>query len=208
VQPSLCLGRPNFPCDPRVIHSPLSDEELSVLARAAANRDASATEKLLLELLPRVRNLVRYLVRGDRDVDDLTQEALLMILRGVSTYRGEGLFRAWADRVVARSVFSRKRRPALVLFEEDLPAQVLRGEELTFSLSPDTYTLRRQLVTALDKLPDPQRDALVLHHAVGLSVTEVAAELSAPEETIRSRIRLGKAKLREQLDDAERRKVG
>jgi RNA polymerase sigma-70 factor, ECF subfamily len=176
----------------------LTDDELSALARAAASRDANAAEKLFMELLPRVRNLVRYLVRGDRDVDDLTQEALLMILRGVATYRGDGAFHSWADRVVARSVFARARRVKLVVFEEDWSSGTVHvdaAEALT--LAPDTYTLRRQLVTALDTIPQPQRDALVLHHALGLSVAEVAEELDTPEETIRSRLRLGKARLRE-----------
>ena len=178
----------------------LSDDELSALARAAASRDAAASEKLFMELLPRVRNLVRYLVRGDRDVDDLTQEALLMILRGVATYRGEGAFRSWTDRIVARSVFARARRVKLVVFEEDWSNEVAHVDaDEASTQSPDTYTLRRQLVSALDRIPQPQRDALVLHHALGLSVAEVAEELDTPEETVRSRLRLGKARLREHL---------
>ncbi len=37
---------------------------------------------------------------------------------------------------------------------------------------------------------------LVLHHVLGLSVPEIAEELSAPFETVRSRLRIGIAKLR------------
>jgi RNA polymerase sigma-70 factor (ECF subfamily) len=50
----------------------------------------------------------------------------------------------------------------------------------------------------LDALPYDQRHALVLHHVVGLSVPEVAAQLEVPLETIRSRLRLAQNKLREQ----------
>ena len=66
---------------------------------------SGATEALLVELLPRVRNLVRYLVRGDSDVEDISQEALIALLHGLPTYRGEGQLRSWADRVVARTTF-------------------------------------------------------------------------------------------------------
>ena len=44
---------------------------------AAAGGDRGAAQSLCRELLPRVRNLVRYLVRGDARVDDIAQEALI-----------------------------------------------------------------------------------------------------------------------------------
>ena len=73
---------------------------------AAASGDRRAAERLLRDALPRVRNLVRYLVRGDSDVEDIAQEALVALLKGLHTYRGEGSFQAWADRIVARTTFA------------------------------------------------------------------------------------------------------
>ena len=53
------------------------------VARAQAAVSSRGTAgHLMVELLPRVRNLVRYLVRGDAMVDDLAQEAIVAILRG------------------------------------------------------------------------------------------------------------------------------
>jgi RNA polymerase sigma-70 factor (ECF subfamily) len=37
---------------------------------------------------------------------------------------------------------------------------------------------------------------MVLHHVVGMTVGEVAGEIGAPVETVRSRLRIGKQKLR------------
>lgn len=146
-------------------------------------------------LLPRVRNLVRYLVRGDRDVDDLSQEALLAILQGLSGYRGEGAFRSWADRVVVRRVFASRKASARRL------EVGLEGTELSVDPAelPDRYYSRRQLAEELDALPEPQRDALVLHYVLGMTVPEMGAELSVPEETVRSRLRLGRQRLRARL---------
>jgi RNA polymerase sigma-70 factor (ECF subfamily) len=141
--------------------------------------------------------LVRYLVRGDHDVDDLSQDALLLILEGIHTYRGDGPFRSWADRVVARSVFA-GRRGSLRRAEQPMDESDLADAS---SALPDRYYLRRQVAERLDALPLAQRDALVLHCVVGLKVAEVAAELGVPEETVRSRIRLGKDRLRQQLSD-------
>lgn len=185
----------------------MTDAELSELAQRARSGDTAALERLFLSLLPRVRNLVRYLVRGDRDVDDLSQEALLTLLRGLDTYRGEGEFRAWADRVVARSVFATlKRRPDQPTeLEPTTPHEFSQGSTST---PPDAYCVRRQLVAHLDTLPDSQRGALVRHHVLGMTVPEVSEELGVSQETVRSRLRLGRDRLRRLLDERLGRMVG
>lgn len=189
----------------RLMTPELTDAELTTLAQRASQGDIDALERLFLALLPRVRNLVRYLVRGDRDVDDLSQEALLHLLRGLGTYRGEGEFRAWVDRVVARSVFASRRH------RERATDWDMSSDELTPTDSgalPDAECARRQLAACLDTLPDAQRGALVSHHVLGMTVPEVSAALGISEETVRSRLRLGKERLKRLLGIARWRKVG
>lgn len=179
-------------------HVPSSSTEQAELHRAlveAATRgDRRAAEQLLRALLPRVRNLVRYFVRGDAEVDDLAQESLVTILRGLPTYRGEGNVTSWSDRIVVRTVFAHLRRQRVsekchVEYTPDL-VPVPSGE------SAAGFLARRQAMRALDGLPDEQRAVLVMHHVMGLSVREIAEELGVAFETIRSRLRLGMARLR------------
>jgi RNA polymerase sigma-70 factor (ECF subfamily) len=61
----------------------------------------------------------------------------------------------------------------------------------------DEYLLRRWAVSVLDELPLPQRHAVVLHHLLDMTVPEIALELDLPRETVRSRLRLARARLRE-----------
>lgn len=161
---------------------------------AAVGGDRAAAESLCRELLPRVRNLVRYLLRGDGRVDDVAQEALIAVLRGLATFRGDGRFESWVDRIVARTAFAAIRR---------IRAQTQPGEHAPVDDDPggdgdgrDRYALRRELAEALDRLPQDQRESLVLHFAVGMTVPEIAEAVAAPIETVRSRLRLGKAALR------------
>ncbi len=161
------------------------------IPRAIAG-DRGAAESLVLELMPRVRNLVRYLVRGDSEVDDLAQEALIAILKGLSGFRGEGSLKSWADKVVVRETLGRikRRRQERSRFE-------IRNELHPVSdARADVYLARRAAAQALDILPDEQREAIVLHHALELSIPEVAELLGASPDTIKSRIRLGMQKLR------------
>jgi RNA polymerase sigma-70 factor (ECF subfamily) len=161
---------------------------------AAVAGDRRALESLVSEMLPRIRNLVRYLVRGDSDADDMAQEALVAIVRGLPSYRGEGSLSAWADRVAVRETFANLRRVRRAR------AQVDAGADLASvphpDGPPDDYAERRRAAKLLDQLPDDQRHVLVLHHVLGLSVPEISEEIGAPFETVRSRLRLGMSKLR------------
>ena len=104
---------------------------------AAVRGDRRAAGSLLQERLPRVRNLVRYLVRGDDHVDDIAQQALLAILRGLPTFEGTGSFPAWCDRITAREAFGRPAEPwevanVMVFLASDY-ASYMTGEVVSVS---------------------------------------------------------------------------
>jgi RNA polymerase sigma-70 factor (ECF subfamily) len=133
-------------------------------------------------------------MRGDADADDVAQDALSLAYRKLGSYKGEGKFSSWVDRIVVRSAFAHLRRTKArqeVRVEEVEEAEALPGEN-----GSSDYLARRRLVAALDVLQEDQRIALVMHHVLEMSVPEIAAEVSAPEETVRSRLRLGRARVR------------
>lgn len=165
------------------------------VARAAAG-DRDAAQSLLSELMPRVRNLVRYLVRGDHEVDDMTQQAMVDILRGLPGYRGDAPLRRWADRITVRTTLAQaKRRRAQRAHDSEF---ALHLEALPPPEATERYLARRELAQRLDALPEDQRQALVLHHLLEMSVPEVAEALELPFDTVKSRIRLAMSKLRAQ----------
>jgi RNA polymerase sigma-70 factor (ECF subfamily) len=166
------------------------------IKRAVAG-DRAALEQVLLEHLPRIRNLVRYLLRGDSEVDDVAQQALIEIMRSLPSYLGDGSFKGWLDRIAVRAAFHHiRRRRAERKHDQALPELMLVTAE---GDSPDHYRMRREAVRWLDDLPDEQRHAVVLHHVLGFSVPELSQELNLPVETVRSRLRLGMEKLRQRL---------
>ena len=186
----------------------VADSELDphrALVEAACRGERKAASELLRALLPRMRNLVRYFVKGDSDVDDIAQEAMVSVLKGLPSYRGEGAVASWADRIVVRTVFAHIRRSRV---------SQQRHVEYTPDLAPvdndgaaSSFMSRRRAMRALDDVPNEQREVLVLHHVVGLGVREIAEELSLPFETVRSRLRLGMARLRTALGEEEEPEV-
>jgi RNA polymerase sigma-70 factor (ECF subfamily) len=69
------------------------------------------------------------------------------------------------------------------------------------SHAPEPSESHVALVAALKKLPEAQRQALVLHHIADLSVHEVARELGVPQGTIKARLSRGRAALAALLTD-------
>jgi RNA polymerase sigma-70 factor (ECF subfamily) len=174
-----------------------ANDALDPRIAAAAAGDREAAEQLLAELLPRVGNLVRYLIGRDRDLEDITQRALMEILRSLGTFRGESKLTTWSDRITSRVTMAHVKRRQKEAVQRRAAAAELSvvgdGEDWK-----GEYLARRRAVKLLDALPEEQRQAVVLHYVVGLSVPELAEQLSIPFETVRSRLRLGMKKLREQ----------
>ena len=57
-----------------------------------------------------------------------------------------------------------------------------------------------ELYNALQQLPDVQREAILLRHIAGMSITEIAAVVETGTETIKSRLRYAISKLRTLLE--------
>jgi RNA polymerase sigma-70 factor (ECF subfamily) len=164
------------------------------IAQAAAGERQAASE-LARELLPRVRNLVRYLVAGDADVDDHAQAALIEVLRALPGFRGDSALTTWADRITVRETLRRVKRRR---------THQARLRELHLEPVPEPapspgerYAARRRVAEMLDALPEAQREALVLHHVAGMSVPELAETLNIPFDTAKSRLRLAIGRLRQ-----------
>jgi RNA polymerase sigma-70 factor (ECF subfamily) len=154
-------------------------------------------QALVLRVLPRVQRRVQYLVRGD-EAADLCQEALLRIVECLPSYRGDGRFEAWVDSLTTRVTLRAlgKRRADL---QRLLQVHVTPGLRPAPVASAARTLTQARAVGALECVPKKQRTAILMHYVLGMTVSEVAADLRVPPETIRSRLRSGMGQLRAQL---------
>ena len=143
---------------------------------------------------------VAYRLTGkDDDAQDLVQEVLLRVRRGLSTYQ-PGNLEGWLSRITTNvfldDVRWRRRRPSEAL--PDKPERVLPpapGADLVL----ESQELPADLQAALRHLPIDYRAAIVLSDVVGQSYEEIAAILDIPLGTVRSRIHRGRGLLRKSL---------
>ena len=172
------------------------NQQNALIVRAQQG-EPDAIRQLALSWQPRVRNLVRYLVRGDDQVDDVAQQALLKAFEALPRYRGEGRIEAWLDGVVLRVTLRSMRRFRLLRSRE---VEHVEDSTRTAVWDAPRYVDRRKLALALDALPHKLRAAVVMHHVLGMSSREIAEVERIPEETARSRMRRGMAQLRTAFD--------
>ena len=128
---------------------------------------------------------------GDRDeAADALQDALVSAYRGAAGFRGEAAVTTWLHRVVVNACLDRlrrrKARPTVAMPERE-PADT-RDEHAR------TET-RLDVRAALARLPEHQRQALVLVDMHGVSIVEAAAVLEVAEGTVKSRCARGRTAL-------------
>ena len=143
---------------------------------------------------------VAYRLTGNReDAQDLVQEVLLRVRRGLQTYQ-PGSMEGWLSRIATNAFLDdmrrRKRRPEDLLPDDPdwvLPPSSGADEALAAEVLPD------DVQAALHRLPTDFRAAVVLCDVVGQSYQEISESLQIPVGTVRSRIHRGRAMLREAL---------
>jgi RNA polymerase sigma-70 factor, ECF subfamily len=146
-----------------------------------------AVGRLLGQLLP---------VTGDlHEAEEVVQEAFARAFIHWSRLRNYEVPEAWVRRVamnLAAERARRLRRRARAILRAGAPPHV-----------PQVSVEALALLEALRTLPIRQRQALVLHHLVGMPVEEVARTLSIPSGTVKSALARGRRALAVLLDDLE-----
>ena len=170
-----------------------SDEELATLVK---ERDVRAFELLYDRYSARALRVARA-ITGDRALaEEAMQEAFVLIWRRADRYDPRfGTFRAWALSVVRYRAIDLMRARRTHAPEDALDAYMdeRADTEATVEQRLETARIRRQLA----QLPLPQRELIVLAFFGGLSHAELATHLSLPLGTVKGRIRLALAKLRD-----------
>ena len=140
------------------------------------------------------------LTGNDADAQDLVQEVLLRVRRGLERYR-PGSMEGWLSRITTNAflddVRKKKRRPTTALPED--ADRVLVDVRADPDAVLASTTLSADIQAALLALPEDFRAVVVLCDVVGLQYDEIAEDLGIPIGTVRSRIHRGRAQLREVL---------
>ena len=142
---------------------------------------------------PRLVAVVALTTGSRSEAEEAVQDAVVALLprwNAVHTYDDP---EAWLRRVAMRKAISRWRRARTA------SAVLVRLGPARDVPAPSAHDV--DLQRALARLPVPQRQVLVLHYVVGLSVDEIARELGVASGTVKSRLSRGRAALAPDLEE-------
>jgi RNA polymerase sigma-70 factor (ECF subfamily) len=174
-----------------------TDEELAVGVQKGNKAD-------LAVLVERHHSpLIGFLYRmtdGDRALaEDLAQESFLRVLRAIRQYQYPRPFKPWLYQI-ATNLARDHYKLAEMRYTDSI------GDEFLVepvSLLPEAALLSTgesdQVVTAIRSLPMHQRETLILRYLQELSLAEIAEITGVPVGTVKSRLSLALARLRDQL---------
>lgn len=141
-----------------------------------------------------------YRLTGNHhDAQDLVQEVLLRVRRGLATYR-PGNIEAWLSRITTNAFLDRvrhdQRRPSVPVADyHDRVAVGSYGADAEL----DANNLPEHLQELLASLSPEYRIPVVMKDIFGYSYDEIAERLAIPVGTVRSRIHRGRGQLRKAI---------
>jgi RNA polymerase sigma-70 factor, ECF subfamily len=153
--------------------------------------------RLLETEIPRLRRYARALTRDASRADDLVQNCLLRAVAKQHLWEPGTDLRAWLFTILHNQHVNDVRRGVregiAVQVEDVAPA-------LTAPSNVDDALQLRDLERAIAKLPEEQRQVILLVGLEGMRYEEVAKILRIPVGTVRSRLSRGRDMLRVQMD--------
>jgi RNA polymerase sigma-70 factor, ECF subfamily len=168
---------------------------------------AASFEDLALPLFDQLYNFARWLTQDQAEAEDLVQETYAKALRGFSSFQAGTNFRAWMYRILRNSFLSSRTglKVTVGLDEEDasVPAENATPESLLIDQAN-----REMVQQALEGLPIPFREILLLCEVEEMSYQEIAETLAIPVGTVMSRLfrarQALRAALRERIEGGRR----
>ena len=172
------------------------DEYLAASARAG---DRQSFERLAQRWRPKLLAHA-YRLTGDMETaKDVAQEGWCDIAKGLKRLSDTAAFPAWAYRIVTRRAADFVRRK--VRDRDGVAAYAVEPKPEAHQASAiEAKADAKPLYRALAALPPEQRAVIALHYTEDFSVAEIAAALSVPAGTVKTRLMHARRKLREALE--------
>jgi len=177
------------------------DPDSSLVLRCLRGEE-TAWEELVRLHTRKVYGLCYRFTGSGSEAQDLTQDVFLRVFRTLRTFRStEGSFATWLTRVTRNLLIDHYRRTRQERVTDSIEDQLPVLEEVgaAAALRPDQAVAGLEasaiLQATLQRLSPDLREAVVLRDMQEMEYREIAAVLSIPEGTVKSRINRGRAEL-------------
>jgi RNA polymerase sigma factor (sigma-70 family) len=171
-------------------------EPEATLIERARHGDVSAFEELVRAHQEIAYRTAWFASGGVDDADDAAQEGFMKAFAALPRFRAGAEFRPWLLAIVANEARNRRRSAGR---REALALRTLEAAGAA-EASPEAVALtterRRELLDALTRLAQPDREVITYRYLLELSEAETAAALAVPVGTVKSRLSRALERLR------------
>lgn len=168
----------------------------------ANDHDPSRILEEMPRLLPRLWRLA-IVLSGRRDVaDDLVQTTVRRAIERRGQFAEGTRLDAWMSTILVSVWKNEKRAAALRAHATLAEASELSAHAAEFD--PETSLFRKQIIDEVGRLPEAQRETVLLVYIDGYTYAEAGRILEIPIGTVMSRLAAARTKLAERLGDADR----
>ncbi|MDP9465047.1 MAG: ECF RNA polymerase sigma factor SigK [Actinomycetota bacterium] len=175
-------------------------DPLGTLLSRAGRGDQAAFAELYDALAPLLHGIVLKVVRDPAQSEEVTQEAFIELWRLAPRYdASRGSVRSWAATLAHRRAIDRVRSEQAARDRTEREAQRTPTQSNDVAEQVVAKMDGTRVRKALERLTEMQRQAVELAYFGGHSYREVALLLDVAEGTIKTRIRDGMIRLRDEL---------
>jgi len=151
---------------------------------------------LVIKYQHKIIQLVNRYVKDPSEAQDVAQEAFIKAYRALGNFRGDSAFYTWLYRIAINTaknyLVSRSRRSSDYQVDVQDAEALENAPQLQGMETPERLLLNQEIIdtikTAIDKLPEEMRTAIMLREFEGMSYEEIAEAMDCPVGTVRSRI--------------------
>ncbi|WP_340372983.1 RNA polymerase sigma factor SigY [Peribacillus sp. FSL E2-0218] len=165
------------------------------LVKAAKNGDDGALAELFQGSYPFLLKYLLKLTFNLQNAEDLAQETYSKAIENLSRFKGTSKFSTWLISIATRLYLDqqRKRKREFNWMKQEQSIRKLKWEAQSNNQVWD------DVMEALGQLNDGLRVPVILKHYYGFSYEEIAAIISIPEGTVKSRVHKGIKAIRKEL---------
>ena len=150
-------------------------DDLKGAVRRAARGDQDAAAVLFDHYYPRLYRYAFARLSNSQDAEDVAAEAFAKVLRGLDKFRWRGSgFEAWIFRITRNLVVDRYRTGGSEVIDSDVVGKLMP----VVTEGPEAATVadeeRQALAELIERLPDEQREVVLLRFAAEMDTNEVA----------------------------------
>lgn len=163
---------------------------------AMMNEDRQTAERVYREYYPRILGYVRSKLSSPQEAEDVCSSAMLKIVRGLPTFDPEkSSLSTWIYTIVHNTLTDHYRsRRSHEELGEDIPYE---GDDFEEILQEERL---EELAAALEKLPQRERDVIILHYYSGISLREISEAIGMSYSNMKIIHRKALAGLKKHLD--------